>query len=183
MKSTPSSMARRRTRSAFSRSSGHPRIFGPVIRIAPNPSRLTWRSPPIVSVSGEAGTSRSHYRRRRTGSSSAELARDGGVDLDAAFGAREIDPLDDGVGALAGVAEDDRGDPGLGEESRVSPVRLADDFWGPGVGRDEPDDLGVLGRLEGRPRDNGPDLAVDLPEELAQLALHVRVGLARNRPP
>ena len=44
--------APQRRASAFSRSSGHPRIRGPQIRMAPNPSRRTSRSPPIRNVSG-----------------------------------------------------------------------------------------------------------------------------------
>src|SRR6266481_7561142 len=46
MRSTPSSTARRRTLRALSRSGGQPQMPSPVIRIAPNPSRLTGRSPP-----------------------------------------------------------------------------------------------------------------------------------------
>ena len=53
--------------------------------------------------------------------SGAELAGDGGVDLGAALGTRQVDPLLDGVGALARRAEDDRGDAGRGEERRVGP--------------------------------------------------------------
>ena len=50
MKFTPSSTARRRTAIASSRSAGGPQIPGPVIRIAPKPSRLTVRSPPTSMV-------------------------------------------------------------------------------------------------------------------------------------
>src|SRR6266508_350201 len=50
MKLTASSTARRRTFFAFSRSGGQPQIPSPVKRIAPNPSRLTRRSPPSKSV-------------------------------------------------------------------------------------------------------------------------------------
>ncbi len=50
MKSTPSSTARRSTAIATSRSGGGPQMPSPVIRIAPNPSRWTVRSPPIVIV-------------------------------------------------------------------------------------------------------------------------------------
>src|SRR4029077_19085070 len=51
MKLTPSSTARRKTFLAFSRSGGQPQIPSPVSRIAPNPSRLTNRSPPNKNVS------------------------------------------------------------------------------------------------------------------------------------
>src|SRR6266446_6408298 len=50
MKLTPSSTARRKTFFAFSRSGGQPQIPSPVNRIAPNPSRLTNRSPPSRNV-------------------------------------------------------------------------------------------------------------------------------------
>src|SRR5205823_6052987 len=51
MKLTPSSTARRKTFFAPSRSGGQPQIPSPVNRIAPNPSRLTNRSPPNKNVS------------------------------------------------------------------------------------------------------------------------------------
>src|SRR5437899_8641291 len=51
MKLTPSSTARCKTFFAFSRSGGQPQIPSPVRRIAPNPSRLTNRSPPNKNVS------------------------------------------------------------------------------------------------------------------------------------
>src|SRR6266446_5422539 len=51
MKLTPSSTARRKTFFALSRSGGQPQIPSPVSRIAPNPSRLTNRSPPNKNVS------------------------------------------------------------------------------------------------------------------------------------
>ena len=41
MKLTPSSMARRSTATASARSAGSPQMPGPVIRMAPKPSRLT----------------------------------------------------------------------------------------------------------------------------------------------
>src|SRR6266496_4894502 len=50
MKLTPSSTARRKTFCAPSRSGGQPQIPSPVNRIAPNPSRLTNRSPPSRNV-------------------------------------------------------------------------------------------------------------------------------------
>src|SRR5207249_11668163 len=50
MKLTPSSSARRKTFFAPSRSGGQPQIPSPVNRIAPNPSRLTSRSPPSRNV-------------------------------------------------------------------------------------------------------------------------------------
>src|SRR4051794_34913429 len=50
MKSTPSSTARRSTCFATSGSFGGPQMPGPVMRIAPNPSRCTSRSPPMVRV-------------------------------------------------------------------------------------------------------------------------------------
>src|SRR5205823_5929250 len=50
MKLTPSSTACRKTFFAFSRSGGQPQIPSPVNRIAPNPSRLTSRSPPSKNV-------------------------------------------------------------------------------------------------------------------------------------
>src|SRR6266536_526125 len=46
MNVTPSSTARRSTSSAPPGSAGGPQMPGPVIRIAPNPSRRTGRSPP-----------------------------------------------------------------------------------------------------------------------------------------
>src|SRR5215831_18749142 len=46
----PSSTARRNTFNAFARSGGQPQIPSPVRRIAPNPSRLTDKSPPILKV-------------------------------------------------------------------------------------------------------------------------------------
>src|SRR4051812_18530337 len=54
MKLTPSSTARRRTRLASSRSLGSPRMYSPVIRIAPNPRRLTVKSPPTSIVPAAA---------------------------------------------------------------------------------------------------------------------------------
>src|SRR5438046_6971783 len=51
MKLTPNSTARRKTFFAPSRSGGQPQIPSPVRRIAPNPSRLTKRSPPNKNVS------------------------------------------------------------------------------------------------------------------------------------
>src|SRR5437762_1727730 len=50
MRFAPSSTARFRTRFASSRSFGQPQMPSPVIRIAPNPSRFTVRSPPILNV-------------------------------------------------------------------------------------------------------------------------------------
>src|SRR4029077_21244180 len=50
IKFAPSSTARRNTLSAFSRSGGQPQIPSPVSRIAPNPSRLTDKSPPILKL-------------------------------------------------------------------------------------------------------------------------------------
>ena len=50
MKSTPSSAARRSTAIASSRSGGLPQIPGPVIRIAPKPSRVTGSPPPIENT-------------------------------------------------------------------------------------------------------------------------------------
>src|SRR5271155_355169 len=50
MKFTPSSTARRNTRTASSRSAGGPHTPLPVRRMAPKPSRLTVRSPPSVNV-------------------------------------------------------------------------------------------------------------------------------------
>src|SRR5438309_5564765 len=50
MKFTPRSTARRRTRTASSGSRGGPQTPGPVMRIAPKPSRTTGRSPPILNV-------------------------------------------------------------------------------------------------------------------------------------
>src|SRR3954447_4785797 len=50
MRLTPKSTVRLSTFFAFSRSGGHPQIPSPVRRIAPNPSRLTVRSPPIFQV-------------------------------------------------------------------------------------------------------------------------------------
>src|SRR6202043_50880 len=50
MKLTPSSTARCSTLRASSRSLGSPQMPGPVKRMAPYPSRLMVRSPPIVKV-------------------------------------------------------------------------------------------------------------------------------------
>src|SRR4051794_38311323 len=50
MRLTPKSTVRLSTFFAFSRSGGHPQIPSPVSRIAPKPSRLTVRSPPMVHV-------------------------------------------------------------------------------------------------------------------------------------
>src|SRR5688500_5835071 len=50
MKSTPSSGRRWRTRMASSWSRGGPQMPSPVMRMAPNPRRVTSRSPPIVNV-------------------------------------------------------------------------------------------------------------------------------------
>src|SRR6202008_1543074 len=50
MKLTPSSTARRNTRTHSSRSAGGPHTPLPVRRMAPNPSRLTVRSPPRGNV-------------------------------------------------------------------------------------------------------------------------------------
>src|SRR5438876_6253457 len=51
MKLTPSSTARRKTFLACSRSGGQPQLPSPGSRSAPNPSRLTNRSPPNKNVS------------------------------------------------------------------------------------------------------------------------------------
>src|SRR4051794_8016303 len=56
MKFTPSSTARRRTRTASSRSAGGPHTPLPVRRIAPKPRRLTVRSPPSLNVPDAAAT-------------------------------------------------------------------------------------------------------------------------------
>ena len=50
MNVTSSSTARRSAALAISRSAGSPQMPGPVIRIAPKPSRLTVRSPPTSMV-------------------------------------------------------------------------------------------------------------------------------------
>src|ERR1700712_2820766 len=50
MKFTPSSTARRSTRMHSSASAGGPQTPLPVMRMAPNPSRLTVRSPPMTKV-------------------------------------------------------------------------------------------------------------------------------------
>src|SRR5438552_5716920 len=50
IKFTPSSTARLRTFSALARSGGQPQMPSPVSRIAPNPRRLTVRSPPNLQV-------------------------------------------------------------------------------------------------------------------------------------
>src|SRR4029453_13445674 len=55
IKLTPSSTARLRTLSALLRSGGQPQMPSPVIRIAPNPSRLTGRSPPNFQVGFVSG--------------------------------------------------------------------------------------------------------------------------------
>src|SRR5258705_6703464 len=50
MKLTPSSTVRRSTALASSRLAGSPQIPSPVTRMAPNPRRLTVRSPPTAVV-------------------------------------------------------------------------------------------------------------------------------------
>src|SRR5438874_1805915 len=50
IKFAPSSTARFKTLRAFSRSGGQPHIPSPVSRIAPNPSRFTGKSPPMVKL-------------------------------------------------------------------------------------------------------------------------------------
>src|ERR1700735_4175242 len=47
---TPSSTARRNSARAATRSRGGPQMPGPVIRMAPNPSRRTSMSPPTAKV-------------------------------------------------------------------------------------------------------------------------------------
>src|SRR5438034_8584540 len=54
MKLIPSATARRNTRLHSSRSAGSPQIPSPVMRMAPNPKRLTGRSPPISMVPASA---------------------------------------------------------------------------------------------------------------------------------
>src|SRR6185312_2506721 len=54
MKLTPSSTTRRSVAMARSRLGGSPQMPGPVIRMAPNPSRLTVRSPPTSMVPAAA---------------------------------------------------------------------------------------------------------------------------------
>jgi hypothetical protein len=54
---TPSSTTRRRRRLAASGSSGGPQMPSPVMRIAPKPTRLTSRSPPMVKVAVTASES------------------------------------------------------------------------------------------------------------------------------
>jgi hypothetical protein len=48
---------------------------------------------------------------------------------------------------------------------------------------DELGDRCIFGDLERLARYDGADLALDLTQQLAQLALHLGVALARNRPP
>src|ERR1700759_1350071 len=54
MKLTPSSTTRRSVAMAWSRLGGSPQIPGPGIRMAPNPGRLTVRSPPTSMVPAAA---------------------------------------------------------------------------------------------------------------------------------
>src|SRR5450755_2591140 len=54
MKLTPSSTARRSAFLALPASGGSPQTPSPVIRMAPNPSRLTVRSPPTSIVPASA---------------------------------------------------------------------------------------------------------------------------------
>src|SRR6266851_5009274 len=54
MKLTPSSTTRRSVAMAWSRLGGSPQMPGPVIRMAPNPRRLTVRSPPTSMVPAAA---------------------------------------------------------------------------------------------------------------------------------
>src|SRR5258708_660676 len=59
MKLTPSSIARRSAAIAWSRLAGGPQIPWPVTRIAPNPSRFTVRSPPMLIVPAAKASGRS----------------------------------------------------------------------------------------------------------------------------
>src|SRR6266436_4466958 len=54
MKLTPSSTTRLSVAMAWSRLGGSPQMPGPVIRMAPNPMRLTVRSPPTSMVPAAA---------------------------------------------------------------------------------------------------------------------------------
>src|SRR6266568_5391348 len=54
MKFTPSSTTRRSVAMAWSRLGGSPQMPGPVTRMAPNPMRLTVRSPPTSMVPAAA---------------------------------------------------------------------------------------------------------------------------------
>ena len=64
MKLTPSSTARRSAARAGSRSGGSPQIPGPVTRIAPNPIRLTVRSPPMLTTPAAAALTLSGWAMR-----------------------------------------------------------------------------------------------------------------------
>src|SRR5215470_17177764 len=59
MKLTPSSIARRSDAIAWSRFAGGPQMPWPVIRIAPNPSRFTVRSPPMLIIPAAEASGRS----------------------------------------------------------------------------------------------------------------------------
>src|SRR5712691_9329074 len=63
MKLTPSSTTRRSVAMAWSRLGGSPQMPGPVIRMAPNPRRLTVRSPPtsIVPAAAAVGCALTRY--------------------------------------------------------------------------------------------------------------------------
>src|SRR5580693_5861354 len=62
MKLTPSSTTRRSVAMDWSRLGGSPQMPGPVIRMAPNPIRLTVRSPPTSMVPAAAAVGCSFTR-------------------------------------------------------------------------------------------------------------------------
>src|ERR1700730_9142281 len=72
MKLMPSSNARRSTRLHSSRSAGSPQIPSPVIRMAPNPNRLTGMSPPMSIVPASAAVTVLVVRSAIASSSSAD---------------------------------------------------------------------------------------------------------------
>src|ERR1700726_1770641 len=71
MKLMPSSNARRSTRLHSSRSAGSPQMPSPVIRMAPNPNRLTGMSPPMSIVPASAAVTVLVVRSAIASSSSA----------------------------------------------------------------------------------------------------------------
>src|SRR5262245_40569987 len=82
MKLTPNSTARRSTAFATSMFGGGPQTPAPVTRIAPKPSRLTVRSPPmsivpacLASTTVDSGTDQARLR----GGPEHPVARSGGV--------------------------------------------------------------------------------------------------------
>src|SRR5688500_5124652 len=142
-------------------------IRGPQSRMAPKPRRRTSRSPPRRNVSGSA----------------TEVCGDGEIDLEAALCRCEVDPFDDSMGALTRRTEQNRRDPGPREQRRVGPERDADDLSVTRVAAHELDDRLFLVDLKRGAREHDARLAVDVSEEIPNLAFDLRHRFARHGPP